>query len=200
MLISFEGIDGAGKSTQVDILKQYLIKKGNDVVVLREPGGTGISEIIREILLSEKSKISNNTELLLFAAARCQLVEEIIKPNLEQGKIVILDRFFDSTTAYQGYGRGIPLQEVIKCNELAIQGLKPDITFFLDISIDLANQRTNKKELDRIESNGKDFFLKIIDGFHKIAQSEPNRVVVIDANGDIEHTSEQIIKQIDRIK
>ena len=193
MFISFEGIDGSGKSTQIKLLKKYLEGLGYDVITLREPGGTVLSEKIREMLLSHKYEIQPVTELLLFEAARSNLVEEIIKPAIAAGKIVLCDRFYDSTTAYQGYGRDIPVDDVLYCHKIATNGLKPDITFFLNVSITTSNYRSINREVDRIEASGDDFFEKVKYGFHEIAKSEPERVFVINSELKIEETQMKII-------
>ena len=146
MLINFEGIDGCGKSTQIHLLKQYLEERGKKVQVYREPGGTSIAEEIRLILLDSKYEISAVSELLLFSAARAQLVQDKIIPALERGITVILDRFYDSTTAYQGYGRSVlPIDEIILLNKMASHGLVPEITFYLRISQELALQRRKER-------------------------------------------------------
>ena len=196
MLITFEGIDGCGKSTQLTIIGDLLEKKGCKVLRLREPGGTALSESIREILLSSKNKINDTSELLLFAAARANLVEEVIKPALLRDEYVLCDRFYDSTTAYQGYGRRIDLEIINACNKIATGGLKPDLTFYLKISLDTAFIRAGHRQQDRIEKAGDDFFKRVVDGFQKIAESEPARVRIIDAEGTIEQTKIKIIQNI----
>ncbi|NTV01599.1 MAG: dTMP kinase [Chlorobiaceae bacterium] len=191
MLITFEGIDGAGKSTQVARLKRHLQELGHEVLTLREPGGTEVCENIRELLLQSKHDIAPVTELLLFAASRAELVEKVILPALEQGSIVILDRFSDSTTAYQGYGRGLSLELLEKVNGIATFGLRPDITFFLDITPEDAMIRKfsekslplafDSEELDRMESSGLEFYRRVRDGYLRIHESEPERMVLLDA-------------------
>lgn len=196
MLITFEGIDGCGKSTQLTIIGDLLEKKGCKVLRLREPGGTALSESIREILLSSKNKINDTTELLLFASARANLVEEVIKPALLRDEYVLCDRFYDSTTAYQGYGRRIDLDIINACNKIATGGLKPDLTFYLKIFLETAFIRAGHRQPDRIEKAGDDFFNRVVDGFQKIAESEPERVKIIDAEGTIEQTKIKIIQNI----
>lgn len=197
MFITFEGIDGSGKTTQIDLLEEYFCKKNVSVIKLREPGGTDLSEQIRKILLHSKSDISAVTELLLFNAARSCLVDTIIRPGLLEGKTVICDRFFDSTTAYQGYGRGLALDEVINCNLTATGGLKPDITFYLQIPLQLTTDRTNHREPDRMEKSGDVFFRKVIDGFNNIARTEPERFVKIDAARSIAEVHTDIIRIVE---
>lgn len=197
MLITFEGIDGSGKSTQIDLLADYLKGLEFEVVTLREPGGTELSEAIRELLLNSSYKISSTTELLLFEAARSELVNNIIKPALDAGKIVICDRFFDSTIAYQGYGRGLDIKTIDVFNELATMNIKPDLTFLLDIPLEQAQARAGNKKPDKIESSGNDFFERVFRGFRKIASKEKQRYIVIDANGTIEDTHLKIVKEFD---
>ena len=194
MFISFEGIDGSGKSTQIKLLRNYLLTLGYDVITIREPGGTPLSEQIRSILLSNKFEISSVTELLLFEAARSNLVEKVIKPALDSGKIVICDRFFDSTTAYQGFGRGLSIEDVVYCHKIATAGLKPDITFFLNVTIATSNFRSMNRMMDRIESAGDDFFARVNQGFHEIAKSEPDRIFIIDSENKINDTQTKIIE------
>ncbi len=199
MFISFEGIDGCGKSTQLKLLADHLEGAGRDVLCIREPGGTGFSETIREMLLSNKNLINPRAELMLFEAARSHLVDTIIIPALKSGKIVLTDRFYDSTTAYQGYGRMLPLDEVKNCNEFATFGAKPDMTIYLDLPLDEAKQRAKHRENDRIESSGNDFFRRVIDGFRKIADEESERVKMIDAAGTIEETHEKIVDLVNEL-
>ena len=190
MFITFEGIDGSGKSTQINLLADYIRSLNLDVVILREPGGTALSEAIRELLLNSLHHVNPLTELLLFEAARSELVEKIIKPSLEAGKVVICDRFFDSTTAYQGYGRGLDLNEINLLNKLASGNLAPDLTFYLDIDYNIAVERSNDRKPDKIENSGDHFFEKVISGFRKIAEENKERFIVIDARGHLTETHE----------
>jgi dTMP kinase len=199
MFITFEGIDGSGKSTQIQLLAKYFEAKGQDVIILREPGGTDLSERIRELLLSKANNLNSITELFLFEAARADLVEKVIKPAIGEGKVVLSDRFYDSTTAYQGYGRGLSIEDIKKNNIMATLGLIPDITFFLDASIAKCTQRLLNKEPDRIELSGTEFFEKVSDGFREIAKAEPNRVYLIDSSGTIEETYIRIIEIIEKV-
>ena len=196
MLITFEGIDGCGKSTQLQLIGDLLESQGLKVHRLREPGGTEFSESIREILLSSKNKINDVAELLLFEAARSNLVESFIKPALSRDEYVLCDRFYDSTTAYQGYGRQIDLNIIKQCNEIATGGLKPNLTFYLKISLKNAKLRAGNREKDRIEKAGDEFFKRVFRGFEEIAASEPIRVKIIDAEGNLEQTKNIIISQI----
>lgn len=197
MFITFEGIDGCGKTTQIARLEKYLINSGREVIKLREPGGTPFSESIRAILLESKEHISAESELLLFNSARANLVQNIIQPALSRGVFVLCDRFFDSTTAYQGYGRGLDIEYVNRCNEFATRGLKPDLTFYLRVSLELAHNRSKHRAApDRIEKSGDEFFHRVIAGFDEIAQKNKGRIVVIDSSHEIEYTSELIIQHI----
>jgi dTMP kinase len=182
VLISFEGIDGCGKSTQIDLLKSYLSKKSISFHVFREPGGTVVSEKIRDLLLHGAEEISPVSELLLFSAARSQLLTEKVIPILDQGDTVILDRFYDSTTAYQGYGRNsASIDQINTLNAIATHNTVPDLTFYLRIDPELAEKRTADGEKDRMESSGSDFFRRVCDGYDQIAEKEP-RFKVIDAS------------------
>lgn len=191
MLITFEGIDGAGKSTQVKKLKRHLQENGKEVMTLREPGGTEVAEKIRQLLLESKHEITPIGELLLFAASRAELVQSVIAPALAQGTVVILDRFSDSTTAYQGYGRGLDLGMLEEVNRIATAGLKPDITFYLDLSPQDALIRKfsekslplafDSEELDRMESSGEEFYRRVRTGYLALQEAEPGRIVLLDA-------------------
>ncbi len=196
MFITFEGIDGSGKSTQLKLLAKELETAGHKVNVLREPGSTIFSEKIREILLSNKFEISPVTELLLFEASRSHLVKYEILPALENNEIVICDRFYDSTTAYQGFGRGLNLEDVMRLNKIATGGLKPDITIFLDVSIFTSYFRTKDFASDRIESSGDEFYERVRQGFLKIAEWEPERVIVVNSESKIENTHKNIMEII----
>lgn len=191
MIISFEGLDGCGKSTQISMLKKLLDESGCITKVLREPGGDPICEKIRDILLDKENlHMCSTTELLLYIASRAQLVNSEIAPLVEQGVTVILDRFLDSTTAYQGYGRKLDLQSVKMLNMLATDSGKfiPDLTFFLDMDPEISIKRMHSRgeEINRMESNDKRFFTDIRNGFLKIASEEPERVKVIDGTRDID--------------
>lgn len=191
MLISFEGIDGCGKSTQIELLKSYLNSKDISFQVFREPGGTELSEKIRNLLLHEKGEIHPVSELLLFSAARSQLVAEKVIPLLQKNEVVILDRFYDSTTAYQGYGRSsTEIDQISVLNRIASHHVKPDLTFYLRISPDLAAQRTSGIDKDRMERSGSDFFEKVFAGYDLIAEKE-ERFQIIDATmpPDVIHNS-----------
>jgi len=193
-LITFEGIDFSGKSLQVKKLVHRLETLGHTVEIFREPGGTAISERIRRILLDPShGEMHPLTELLLYSAARAQLVQEKILPDLTEGKIVICDRFADSSTAYQGYGRDIPPEMVQKAHSLAIGTLRPDITFLLDIDPVSAFKRKGKKrELDRLESEEIEFYTRVRRGYLEIAKKEKERFVVLDASRPPEEIQKKI--------
>ncbi|CUS97118.1 dTMP kinase [Candidatus Chrysopegis kryptomonas] len=200
MLITFEGVDLCGKTTQAEILIKRLKDLGYDVVFVREPGGTKISEMIRDILLDLRNlEMDSITELFLFSASRAQLVKEIILPALNSGKIVICDRFYDSTLAYQGYGRGIDIEKIKVINELASSGLVPDVTFLIDIPVDEIYRRKSKvietggvkNSTDRMESSGVEFYERVRRGYLEIAKMS-ERFVVIDGTMGIDEISEKI--------
>lgn len=197
MFISFEGIDCCGKTTQAKLLIEKLNALNLPVVFLREPGGTTISEKIREILLDKKNlKMIQVTELFLFSASRAQLVSEVIKPALTQNKIVICDRYHDSTTAYQGYGRGLTLGAVKTINRVATTDVLPKKTFFVDITVkEMYDRRTaNNQEIDRMEMSNEEFYNRVRNGYHELAKEEPERIVVLDGKQTIETIHEEIWK------
>jgi dTMP kinase len=180
VLISFEGIDGSGKSTQAQLLKKYFTERKCSVVFVREPGGTKASEAIRDVLLHNKSlPMADFTELMLFLAARADLVDKVIEPALRHGRVVIADRFADSTFAYQAYGRGINLKLVKQLNDVATRGVKPDLTFLVDLPEREAFQRL-KRQKDRMESEAPIFHQQVRQGFRKLAAAEPRRIKVLD--------------------
>jgi dTMP kinase len=203
MFITFEGIDFCGKSTQVSLLKNYLQSNNMEVEIIREPGGTEISEIVRSLLLDKKhNHMKMETEIFLFSASRAQLVREKIQPLINKGIYVISDRFHDSTTAYQGYGRGISLEIVKHINKLAIDGALPDITFIIDIPVGVANKRKMEKgvaSLDRMELSDNIFFEKVRNGYLTIAKNE-KRFRVIDGTKSIENINKNIIEEINLLE
>ncbi|MFP8488266.1 dTMP kinase [Gracilimonas sp. Q87] len=197
MLITFEGIDGSGKSTQIELLQQYLRDKSYEVQVFREPGGTDVSEMIRGMLLNPEIEIDPVTELLLFSSARSQLVAEKLLPLLKKDVVVILDRFFDSTTAYQGFGRkSMPIEEIKQINEIATHNLTPDVTFYLRLSLEEAAERTKRFEKDRMELSGDSFFKRVFDGFEQIAKTE-ERFKTIDAGQGVQEIHEEIVSNLE---
>lgn len=196
MLITFEGIDGSGKSTQIKMLREALEAKDYTVSVFREPGGTEVSEMIRGILLNPDLDIDPVTELLLFSSARSQLVTERLLPLLRKNEIVILDRFYDSTVAYQGYGRrSVSLEEIHNINAIASHGLIPDITFYIRLSREEAGRRTGHLKKDRMENSGNDFFDLVIEGFEELAKGE-DRFVVIDGLQQVQEIHDQVLQQV----
>ena len=199
--ISFEGIDGCGKSTQADLLKSHLESKGETVVLIREPGGSIISEQIREILLNPANDTMDaSTEAILLAASRSQLTREVIIPALENGHVVICDRYADSTLAYQGYGRGIKLEWLEKLNAFATAGVEPDITLLVDLSVDEALRRMESKSFDRIEMEGVEFLERVRSGYLEMAKSFCERYFVLNGMHTIEEMSKMIINKVEEIK
>jgi dTMP kinase len=181
LFITFEGIDGSGKSTQCQMLKTWYESMGRTVHVLREPGGTSISEQIRDILLDKNNKEMNPiAEMLLYFASRNQLVSEKVLPALKRNDVVILDRYVDSTVAYQGYGRGLDLQHIKDVANVAVEGLSPALTIVVDTPLDTATNRQSGKDLDRLEMEVSDFKERVRNGFLKLANEEPDRVFVVD--------------------
>jgi len=188
--ITFEGGEGCGKSTQVKRLADHLRASGIEVVLTREPGGTRLAELIRSLLKDEREDPPcDRSELLLFLAARAQLVKNVIRPALAEGKWVVCDRFSDSTFAYQGYGRGLPLDVLRLVNGFACDALKPDLTLLLDVRPEVAIERMRSREAstntaaDRIEQAGDGFHSRLRAGFLELAAEDPERIKVIDANG-----------------
>jgi len=199
LFITFEGIDGCGKTTQAELLCRRLEDAGYEVVFVRDPGGTRISERIRELLLDRQLReMAPVTELLLYEAARAQLVAEQIQPALGAGKIVVSDRFFDSTTAYQGYGRGIDLALISKANELGSLGLRPDLTFFIDVPVEEGARRLHRLggERDRLESEDRQFQERVRKGYLKLARSEAARVVVVDGLRPADEISQEVWQKV----
>lgn len=196
-LFSFEWIDGAGKTTQVALLKEALEARGHRVVCLREPGGTGLGEKIRGLLLDRsEDPPSPVAELLLFAAARAQIVAARVKPELESGAVVILDRFTDATFAYQGFGRGLPLDQILALERIAA-GVEPSRTWFLDLSPEeSARRRAARGEApDRMEAEGEAFRDRVRAGYLERAQRHPQRIAVVDAARSVEEIASEILVQ-----
>lgn len=193
MFITFEGIDGCGKSTQAHLLANRIKNEGRTVFLFREPGGTQLSEEIRNILLNKNFTypLTSESEFLLFAASRAQLVREVILPALENHAVVILDRFIDSTIAYQGFGRNIELDLIEKVNKLATANLEPAITFFLDIPLELAISRRKNSFNDRIESEALNFHQKVLEGYKYLCR-QYKRILRIDGAQTIEEIHNSI--------
>lgn len=197
MLLSFEGIDGCGKSTQISLLKEYLDQHNLTNNLFRDPGGTEISEKIRSLLLHESDEMDPITELLLFSAARSQLISEKVLPLLKKNDIVIFDRYYDSTTAYQGYGRkSSSLDHIQLLNSIASHQAKPDLTFYLRISPEEADERTQNNEKDRMEKAGLSFFREVVKGFDALSRSE-KRFITIDATQDKKIIHNEIIATVE---
>jgi dTMP kinase len=191
IFVTFEGIEGSGKSTQAELFIRWLKEKGKKVISLREPGSTKLGEKVRDILLfSEPDQISDSAELLLFLAARAQIAEEKIKPALDSGSIVVLDRYSDSTLAYQGYAGVIAVETIREMNAFATAGISPDITFILDIDIEEGLKRSGCK--DRIENKGLEFHSKVKAGYHKLAQDNPDRIFIVKVHSDHKDTQSEI--------
>lgn len=196
IFISLEGIEGCGKTTQGKLLSEYFSGKGREVVLTHEPGGTAIGDRIREILLlPEHTDMSYITELLLYNAARAQHLSQKVIPALESGKIVITDRFTDSTVAYQGHGRGIDIPLITSINNIATSGLKPDLTILFDLEAETGLSRNrNANKIDRLELEDIGFHKKVRDGFLVIAEAEQERIRIVDASLSIEQISMKVIE------
>lgn len=198
LFITLEGIDGSGKSTQRDLLAQELRRQGLDVVVTREPGGTAIGEGIRQLMVSDATAhIAPTTELLLYVAARAQHVAELIRPALEVGRIVISDRYTDSTVAFQGYGRGLDLMMIEGLNDFATDGLKPDLTIVFDLDPENARARQGSRPigglLGAFDEQHSEFHQRMREGYQKMAEHEPSRIRVVDASGAVEDTHSRVL-------
>ncbi|TCS77952.1 dTMP kinase [Tepidibacillus fermentans] len=205
LFITFEGPDGAGKTTQVSLLAEYLEKRGFEYITTREPGGTVISNKIRQILLDpEHIELKDQTEILLYASSRAQLVHEVILPELEKGKIVLCDRYIDASIAYQAFGLGIDRKTVEGINRFASSNVRPDRTYLLDISPELGRKRLIgrtqgefREQLDRIEQRELEYHQRVYQGFMKLAEEEPNRIIKIKADQPIEQIFQQIKSDFD---
>lgn len=198
LFITFEGIDGCGKSTQREMLAEQLRQRGFEVVVTREPGGTVIGEDIRQVLVSDASvHIAPTTELLLYGAARAQHVAELISPSLEAGRVVISDRYTDSTVAFQGYGRGLDLDVVERVNRFATGGLVPDLTIVFDLDPAMARMRLGSRPvgglLGAFDDQHADFHQRMRSGYLRMAMEEPGRIRVVDASGSAEETHSSVM-------
>lgn len=197
LFITFEGGDGCGKTTQIRLLDEYLQSKGYKTLVTREPGSKGLGVKLREILLNYDGEVSPTCESFLFLADRAQHVDCIIKPALKEGTVVLCDRHTDSTVAYQGYGRGLDIEQIHRLNNIATGGLKPDLTIVLDVDVETSQQRVGK-EKDRMESAGVEFFERVRQGFLEIAKQEPNRVKVVDSTKSIDSIHKEIVELIQK--
>jgi dTMP kinase len=197
LFVTFEGIDGCGKSTQLASACCYLRELGYHVCRLREPGSTPAAERIRKILLDPRSSLSDITELLLYEAARAEIVAREIQPALASGHIVLCDRFFDSTTAYQGYGRKLDIGMVRRLHKIAVGEVVPDLTLVLDVDVKTSCARRGKRP-DRLESQSRAFFNRVRRGFLEIAASEPRRVKVIDSTRPMDEVFADIIRHLNQ--
>lgn len=207
MFITFEGIEGCGKTTQAGLIKSHLEKAGRSVLSLREPGGTPLGELIRPILLSGSAGgISSAAELFLYEACRAQIVSNVIRPALTRGEIVICDRFTDSTIAYQGYGRNLSIEDITNANQIATGGLKPDLTIIMDLPVGVGlkrawsriNNKAGARE-DRFEKEDAAFHERVRDGFLRIAAADGARVRVVDATLEIPSIHKEICDIMDVI-
>ncbi len=199
-LITFEGIDGSGKSTQIARLQHSLETRGYRVLVVREPGGTPISEQIRELLLhSDSAELHPRTEALLFSAARSQLVHEVMLPALAAGAIVICDRYADSSIAYQGYGRELPLEEIITTQKFATSDLRPDLKVLLDVPVEISSERKSQDPADRMEGAGETFMARVREGYLRLARSQPEEWLIVAAQTSTEQIAEEIENYVVKI-
>jgi dTMP kinase len=199
LFVAFEGVEGAGKGTQIRLAKEWLEEQGVDVLVTREPGGTPVGEELRRMLLDhETGHLEPRTEALLFAASRAQHVSSVIRPALAEGKVVITDRYVDSSLAYQGDARGLGEQDVLTLNVWATQGLFPDLVILLHLEPEAGLMRS-LEEPDRIEMEGGDFHAKVADAYLRIAEEHPERFVVIDSDGPPEKVHDQVVEAMQRV-
>lgn len=195
-----EGPDGSGKTTQIELLKEYLETKGYYSIVTREPGGTVISEAIREIILNTAyTEMSHTAELLLYAAARAQLVNQVIAPALLEGKAVICDRFVDSSAVYQGIGRGLGVDTVYGVNNYAMGDVRPKLTIFMDLDAEIGIQRKEKQtELDRMEQEDLSFHKRVVEGYRRLAELYPERIFPVDATLSVEQIHRIIVSEVEK--
>jgi dTMP kinase len=204
-LITFESMDGSGKTTQIKLLEKYLKEKGHEIVVGREPGGVEFSEDLRKqfILNPDKYEINSVTEMFLFCASRSEFVEKFVKKYLEEGKIVLLDRFYDSTLAYQGYGGQVDVEEVEKVCKIAVQEIKPDMTILIKPEVEEAMKRISYNEYgkpDRFEKKGVEFQRKVMEGYLEIAKNDPERIKVIEyVENGIDKMQDEIRGYVDEL-
>lgn len=206
--ITFEGGDGSGKTTQLKALEGYLTERGKSCIATREPGGTSLGNLIRQVLLEVgKQPITSPTELFLYLADRAQHIHEVIIPAIKQGKVILCDRHTDSTLAYQGYGRGIDLGLLRSFNDIANQGIKPDLTFLFDCPVEIGLSRTAQRQSqattgagreDRFEREKVEFHERVREGFLELARAEPHRFRIIDATRSVEEIAREIENVIDR--
>ncbi len=197
MFITFEGPEGAGKTVNIAWLAQWLLDQGHGVVLAREPGGTALGERIRDLLLDGLSPPEPHAALLLFEAARAQLVHDVIKPALAAGNVVLCDRFADSTLAYQGYGDGLPIERITQLNAVATDGLRPDLTILLDIDPEKGlSRRRSSAAWNEIDARDLAFHRRVRDGFVALARQEPDRWLVVDADQPLAEVRESIVARL----
>ena len=196
--ITVEGIDGCGKTTQAEFIVDGLVDAGLSAKLVREPGGDPISESIRKLLLHAEESMSDRAEALLMIASRAQLTDKVILPQIINGSWVVADRYADSTLAYQGGGRGLSVQSLDSINQFGTYTLKPDLTFFIDISIDIANSRM-RVERDRIEKEGNEFQQRVREQYLKLHESEPNRFILINGEQSVDNVRKEIWTHIKKI-
>jgi dTMP kinase len=194
VLVTFEGVDGSGKSTQAELLQEWLQKEGREVVTTREPGGTPLGERLRELLLDGEA-IAPWTEAALFAAARAELVDRVIGPALADGSVVVCDRYLDSSLAYQGIGRGLGVERVLAFNVEAIRGILPDLTFLLLVDVDEARKRSASAR-DRIEREGVAFLSLVENGYRQLAGLFPQRIVTVDAGRPVHDIAKEVREHV----
>jgi dTMP kinase len=194
VLVTFEGVDGSGKSTQTELLQEWLQKEGRNVVTTREPGGTPLGERVRELLL-DGGAIAPWTEAALFAAARAELVDRVIGPALANGSVVVCDRYLDSSLAYQGIGRGLGVERVLAFNVEAIRGILPDLTFLLLVDVEEAQKRSAAAR-DRIEREGVAFLSLVDNGYRQLAGLFPQRIVTIDAGRPVHDIAKEVREHV----
>lgn len=198
LFITLEGADGCGKTTQLNLLKEYLTSRGYEIVVTREPGGKGLGEKLREILLNYDGEVSDRCEAFLYLADRAQNIDTIIKPAINSGKIVLCDRHTDSSVAYQGYGREQNIDNINMLNELAVNGVHPDLTIVFDIDTETSMERVGA-EKDRLERAGIEFHKRVRNGYLEIAKKNPQRIKVVDASQTIEDVQRDVIKIVEGV-
>ena len=200
IFITLEGADGAGKTTQVALLKQYFEDNKIDAMFLREPGATSIGEKIRQILIDKNNvEMADYTEAYLYAAARAQLVCEVIKPAILAGKIVVCDRFLDSSVAYQGFARGMGEDTILNINQFAVEGIAPDITFFIKLEPEIGfSRKDSPKNYDRLEEAGLQFHKKVYEGYIKLAEKHTDRIIVINGGLSKKKVHAKIISILER--
>ena len=201
LFITLEGMDGCGKSTQMEMLAQALESRGLDIIITREPGGTPVGESVRSLLVSDTSVgIAATTELFLIVGARAQHVVELIKPSVAAGKIVISDRYTDSTVAFQGYGRGLDLSMIDRVNELATGGFRPDLTILFDLDPEVARSRLNTRPMSgwmgAVDEEKLEFHTRVREGYLNLAAREANRIRVVEASGSLEETHAQVMSLV----